>query len=440
MKIILLLTFFITSANASYPEIFGASFSTSSIGNQANLDSNDPSNNYYDPSVLAFSKKVNALVQATHTKTNFTPISNIIIQNATTSPNAQASGNANTSYSNFFGSSIHLALPIGYEDHGILGVLGISIYIPVGSLIETNSGNPFLPEYVLYRSSYQRTSAYANFAHAFGDDIAVSLGALVGFQATADVTADLAMNNLGTDPYGSSGSARAKIAPSLGAIISATKKFEENKIYFTYQQEMKSNLRAHVVGGVVSPLSLPLDSTVDATIFYDPHTFRIGGDYKLGSLQFFGALEYQMWSNYKSPLLVLTKSAGVMEPSRNFELLQTQNTINPRIGIKHNLTDRWNYSLGFNYHQTPLKGNFSGNGNSIDTDTFIYTCGIQYRMVIWSKDVLLGTSFEYHDLKAKQVVKTANLENGNAGSKIGSPGYSIGGTIMASTFGIKFNF
>ena len=61
-------------------------------------------------------------------------------------------------------------------------------------------------------------------------------------------------------------------------------------------------------------------------------------------------------------------------------------------------------------------------------------------MVIWSKDVLLGTSFEYHQLQEKQVTKTANEENGSAGQKIGAPGYTIGGSIMAATFGIKFNF
>jgi long-subunit fatty acid transport protein len=108
--------------------------------------------------------------------------------------------------------------------------------------------------------------------------------------------------------------------------------------------------------------------------------------------------------------------------------------------MKKNLTDRWSCLLGFNYHQSPLKGDFSGSGNSLDTNALIYTAGIQYRMVIWSKDVHLGTSFEYHQLESKQVVKTSTEENGNAGSKIGSPGYTIGGKVLAGSFGVKFNF
>lgn len=437
-KILLLFSLLVFNAHASYPELFGASFSTSSIGNQANLDMNDPSNNYYAPSVLGFSKRVNVLVQGTHTHTEFKAISNVIVSNTSTSSGSAVVGNISNKYPDFFGSSLHLALPIGYEDHGTLGTLGISIFMPVGKLIETNSGNAFLPEYVLYHSRYQRTSIYANFAHAFTEDFAISLGTIVGFQASADVSADLTLN--GSSTYGSSASASSKISPSIGAILSATKKINTNKVYFTYQQEMKSNLHAHAAGEITSPLPLLFDSNVDSVIFYDPHTFRFGGDYSFFNFQLFAGLEYQLWTGYKTPIITITKTAGVMEPSRNYEVLKTQNTINPRLGLKHNLTDRWNYSIGFNYHQTPIKSDFSGSGNSIDTDSYIYTGGLQYRMVIWSKDVSLGTSIEYHKLKNKQVTKTTTEENGSAGSKIGSPGYTIGGKIMAGSFGIKFNF
>jgi long-subunit fatty acid transport protein len=310
--------------------------------------------------------------------------------------------------------------------------------MPVGNLIETNSGSPLGPEYVFYHSRYQRTSIFINFARALSEDFAFSLGTIVGFQASADVQAELALN--GSTTYGSSSTARSKVAPSIGLITSATKKIDEHKIYFTYQQEMKSNLHAHAAGQVTGPFTIPFDTNIDSVIFYDPHTFRIGGAYKLNNSELFAALEYQLWSNYKTPTIVITKTTSLTQPSRNYENISTRNTINPRIGIKNNLTDRWSCSLGFNYHQSPLDSNFSSSGNSIDTDTFIYTAGLQYRMVIWSKDVHLGTSFEYHKLFSKEVNKSANEENGSAGNKIGAPGYKIGGKVLASTFGIKFNF
>jgi hypothetical protein len=341
MKLLFLLLFPLM-AQASFPEFFGASYSTTAIGNQSNLDSNDPSNNYYAPAVLAFSKKVNALIQATVTETHFKSIANITKSNTSTSSGTPTTGGMSNNYPDLLSSAIHLALPIGYEDHGTLGTLGLSIFLPVGKLIETNSGNPFLPEYVLYRSRNDRTSIYLNFAHAKNDEWAFSFGTLLGFQATADARADISLN--GTTTYGSSAQARAKIAPSLGVIVSIAKKIKENKVYFTYQQEMKSNFHVHAYGEITSPTALSFDSNIDSVIFYDPHTFRLGGDYSFSSYQFFYGLEYQLWSNYETPVIKIKKNSGVMISSRDYEVISTRNTLNPRIGVKSNLTDRWSYS------------------------------------------------------------------------------------------------
>ena len=240
--------------------------------------------------------------------------------------------------------------------------------------------------------------------------------------------------------YGSSAQAHIKIAPSIGAIASITKKIDRNIIYFTYQQEMKSNVKMQANGIISNPLPLSFSTTIESVIFYDPHTFRIGGDYIFSHYQLFLGLEYQMWSGYKSPVVTVTKNSGVVISSSNYEAISTRDTINPKIGFKDNLTDRWSYALGMAYRPTPLKGDFSGSGNSIDTDALIFTSGIQYRIVIWSKDVHLGTSFEYHQLQTKNVTKTPNEESGSAGSKIGAPGYSIGGNVLAGSLGLKFNF
>lgn len=436
--IILLLLSFSSNLFASYPEFFGSSFTTSAIGNQANLDINDPSNNYYAPSLLGFTKRVNAVLQATVTQTNLKDISNIAVTNSTNSSTATPTyGKVSTAYPNFWGSSLHLSLPVGYENHGTLGTLGLSLYLPIGKLIETNSGSPFLPEYVLYHSRYQRTSVYLNFAHAISDDLSFSLGGFLGYQASANADANISMNGA---TYGSSAQAHIKIAPSIGAIVSLAKKINQNKIYFTYQQEMKSNVHLIANGNIANPLPLSFSTTIDSVIFYDPHTFRVGGDYIFSTYQLFLCLEYQLWAGYKSPIVSVKKNSGVVISSTDYEVITTRNTINPKLGIKNKLTDRWSTSLGISYRQSPLSGDFSGNGNSIDSDTIIYSGGIQYRMVIWSKDVHLGTSFEYHKLKDQDVIKSTNTESGTSGVKIGAPGYNIGGNVMSGSFGVKFNF
>lgn len=434
MRIFFLLSLISFSAHASYPEMFGASFSTTYIGNQANLDINDPSNNYYAPAVLGFSDKVNVLMQATSTATHFKPMNNIVVTNSTNS-SSTTTGNVSNDYQQFYGGSMHFALPIGYQH---LGTLGLSVYMPIGHLIETNSGDPFLPEYVMYHSRYRRGSIYLNFARMWSDDLAWSLGTIVGFQANAEARTNLSLG--GHDNIGSWGRAQTKIAPSLGVIASIVKKFDQAKLYFTYQQEMKSNLHAGVFGEVQDPSLGLFQADIDAMIFYDPHTFRVGSSYKFNSTELYAGAEYQIWSGYKPPKIFIKKTGGVIVSSRFYENIKIRDTWNPKLGVSYDLTDRWKTGLGVAYRMSPLKGDFSGAGNSIDTNTYIFTTGLQYRIVIWSKDVNLGTALEYQKLEKKHVEKTPNQEDGSAGSKIGAGGYNIDGYVLAASLGVKFNF
>lgn len=436
-KIFLLTCLFALNAHASYPDTFGASFSTRMIGNMSNLDSNDPSNNFYAPSILAFSQSVNASIEATSVGTHFKPISNVAITNSTNSNSGTTYGEVRTDYLKYYGSGLHFGLPIGYPEKGTIGTLGVSIYLPIGSVIETDSGSPFLPEYVMYRSRFKRTSIYLNFAHKQTDNFSWSLGAIVGFQASAEVKANLSLNG---NTYGSWAQAKTKIDPSLGAILSAAYKIDKSTLYFTFQQEMKSNLDAHTMGEITNPSTGLFESNIKSEIFYEPHTFRLGGNYPMGNFDLYSGLEYQIWSGYRAPVIQFVKKGGVVAGSDDFEKLILRNTINPRVGLKYRFTDRINLGLGLMYKMTPLDGDFSGAGNSIDTDTYILSTGLTYRMVIWSKDVTIGTSLEYHKLKDITVTKSANDEKGNAGVKIGAPNYEIGGYILTSALGIKFNF
>ena len=435
MKYLVLLFLISSSAHANFPEMFGASFTTSSIGNQANLDANDPSNNYYAPSILGFSDRFNFLAQATSTAVNPKEINNIVVTNSTNSNSGETLGAANTNYVKFYGGALHAAVPVGGIQH--LGTLGISVFLPIGDLVQTNSGNPFLPEYVMYRSRHNGTSAFLNFAKKVGDEYAFSLGTILGFQASAEVRTNLSLNGAS---YGSWASGQAKVSPSLGAIASVSKLFGSNAVSFTYQQEMKSNLKTTVYGEITNPSLALLDSRLDTMIFYEPHTFRFGSTLKIQDMELFTGVEYQMWSNYKTPIMTVAKTGGVVVQSANYEKIQIRDTINPRLGLKFNLTNRWSTMLGAQYRMTPLKGDFSGSGNSVDVNTIVGTGGFQYRMVIFSKDVHLGASLQYHHLESKKVIKSSTQENGTTGRKLGAPGYDLGGNIIAGSFGVKFNF
>lgn len=432
----LLISYFIPSASvAGQAELFGASFSTSGIGNQANFNPVDPSNNYYVPALLGFSSKFNFILQSSSTTVDFEKINNITITNSTNSTSGSTRGNANLNYPQFYGNALHVGVPIGGEQH--LGTLGVSIFTPLGKIVESDSGDPFMPEYVMYRSRYQRTSAYLNFAKKWDESLAFSLGTIVGFQATGVARTNMSLNGAS---YGSWARAQTKVSPSLGGIFSVVKIFQDSKFYFTYSQEMKSNLKMNVVGEITNPSLALFDASLSSLLFYDPHTFRLGYGYQWSQLEFFGGLEYQLWNSYKTPVISVVKTGGVIVPSSNYERIQTRDTINPRAGIKFTFLENWNALIGAIYRITPIKGDFSGSGNSIDSNTLIATAGINFKMNLFETDVTLGTSFQYHKLEDVKVTKANLQENGSAGEKIGGPGYTIGGHILAGSIGAMFNF
>ncbi len=152
------------------------------------------------------------------------------------------------------------------------------------------------------------------------------------------------------------------------------------------------------------------------------------------------SVDYQMWSNYKPSKIIITKVSGTVEGSRDYEKLNIRDVIVPKIGLRTYLTNRWRLDLGFSYRQSPLDSDFSGSGNSIDTDTFNYATGINYIIKIDGHDLEINNAIVYQDLKKKTVTKTSGLETGANGLKIGSPGYTIDGSVLSATVGLKMNF
>ena len=421
-------------ALASYPELFGASYTTSAIGNQFNGDQNDPSNNYYAPAVLGFTNKFNVYLGATSTAVYFEKINNIVVKNTSTSGVTEY-GNVDVNYPKFYGNALHLSIPVGGQEH--LGTIALSAFFPIGDIIKASSGHPYLPEYVMYRSRHQRTSLYLNFAKSLSDSWAVSLGTILGFQASALVKTNMSLN--GTS-YPSWVTAQAEVEPSLGVIASVVKRFEKAQAYLTYQQEMKSNLKAQLNGEISNPTAALFDSTMDQMLSYDPHTIRVGANKSFEKTEVFGALEYQIWSQYKTPKMHIIQNSGVVLSSKEFEKLSLRDTINPRLGVRYNWNKHFSTMIGAQYRMTPFKGDFNGKGNSVDVDSLIGAIGGEYRFTLFSKDVQLGGSFQYHKLASKHVTKTPGMENDQAGDKIGAPGYDIGGHIIAGSVGLKFNF
>lgn len=434
MKLIFIVFVLSFSTYASFPEFFGTGPTTSTIGNQANGNSNDAANLYYIPAMAAWADKLTLQATMSATTHDFNDINNIVTENSTTGETGSTTqtGNANTSYEDSLNSVVNLLFPLRAD----MGAVGISFFAPVGRLTETNSGSPKLPEYSLYRARYRRTQLHLNYALPLGENWAISAGAHLGFQVSARVNTQVSLST----NYGSNASAKTKINPSLGAILSIAHRNDGMTNYFTFQQEMKSNLEAIATGDISDPPLTLINVGLESMIYYDPHILRFGTILNFDLFDLYGSLEYQMWENYEAPLIEVNNLGGTVKASDDYEQLKLRNIIVPKVGLLYHLSDSLGVRFGASYRQTPFDSDFSGAGNTIDTDVLMGSTGMTYDFLFFGKPIQIGGSLQYHHLMEKTVTKTSGQENGSAGSKIGAPGYTIGGSVIMAMGGLSISF
>lgn len=433
--LVFIINLFCPNAHANFNDFFGTGVTTAIVGGQSNGRVNDPNNIYYSPAIHAWNQNLSFAGNLQKVGHNFNDINNIVVKNSTNNTNASSQytekSNIKVDYPDYQNNSIGVLLPLKYEG---AGSLALAYSGPIGNLIEANTGNPTAPEYVMYHSRYRRTMLELHYAHPLGETFALSLGTKMGFQTGADVNTQASLTGTG---YGSSGSAKAKIAPSIGGIVSAAYKNESFFAYFLFSQEMKQYLRTNVNGEINDP-PVPFDVTVDSMLYYDPYTFRLGAGYKTSPLDIFASVDYQLWSGYRTPLMHITRKTFIVS-SDDYEKTHTRDIFIPRLGTLIHFGNSFDFGIGALYRPTPLKGDFSGAGNSVDTNSYAFSAGPLLRIKIFDKEIESGFSFQYQKLIDKKVTKTSLQENGSIGDKIGSPGYTIGGKIITYSVGIKIN-
>lgn len=428
---------FVDKSYASSPETFGAAPASSGLGNQPTLSSNDPGNGFYAPALMSFSDRTSVSLNSSHTISNFDDINNIVIENSTNSGLSGTDvtrGSANTDYSGTTMGALHASLPLAYEN---AGHLVFNVFTPLGKFAEVNSGDAFLPEYVMHRARYKRTQVFISYVHPLGQSWAFSLGTILGLQAGADIGTQATLT--GAD-YGSSGRIKSEVKPSLGASFSLAHKDDNSQTFFSYHQEMRSNLRSEAAGEINDPISSLFTIDIESMIYFDPHTFRLGHAQSWDGLSLHAMLEYQVWDNYQTPVVKISNRGGVLKASDDYEKTETKNILVPKIGLSFELGPNWDWSLGGSYRPTPLDGNFSGAGNSVDLDSVVGATGLRHQRQVFGRDVEISSFIQYHHYFEKDVTKSAGQENGDPGQKLGAPGYKLSGYSLAAGLGLTLLF
>ncbi len=402
---------------------------TMGIGNQADFFSTTPDSHFYHPALITKNDQTHLSVSASTTSFDFEEITGIVTQNDTNSQTGEKTEDLVHDYENISMGQLHGVIPFTVKERKLH--IGLSLFSPLLYIAKFDSGSPELPEYVMYKSKIRRLDGLVSVASKF-NNFSVSIGSRFGFELEADIEANASLN--GTS-FGSSARAKASVTPKAGAVASAAYEYKSHAVAISAFQGLSMDAQATVTGQTTDPRII-FDLTSSSLSYYEPDQVNLSYGWQSPEKMFslFASTSYQVWDGFRPPTIKLTQEASVLS-SNDFEQIQTRNTTNYSLGGVFTIA---NYKLmgGFSTYETPIEGDFSGAGNTIDTDATSYHLGLAHKL----GDVTLTLSYQLKKLNEVTVEKAPGQENGDAGSKIGAPGFTIGGEVSNINLGLSVEF
>lgn len=428
---------------------------------------------YANPAALAVrdGKRLHFSTGLLFMRPRFLPISGVVIDNDYTGDRAASNplvGGVDVNYKDTVGQTIGLKLSL-FPNGGNFS-LGFSAFLPYQQTSYLDTGESFVPEYVLERARTQRLQ----FELGMGMRVFQGLHVGVGYHVALSVygTAKTFLQSNGSKPSTLRFATSVKPAGSPVASLFYTSKGNEIHAgpnegpegpgHYTFglvyrfatksnaELDLKSSARA-----LDTVAALNFRFTGISTMFYDPAALEFGSSWQVTEeWRAIAQMDYEMWSNYDQPSLRIINpvtdtcqesngSCGV-NFSEGVRFPQAfRNTLTPRFAHEFYLGD-WTARAGYAYRQGILAEPPKGAGNVLDPSRHIFTGGFGVTMqefVGLAAQHHLDVHFAYHSMVKQHATKTAGNETGNTASrKIGDPGYDVGGKAYGMGASLTFAF
>lgn len=462
----------VTQAQANVAETLGFGARASGLGGASLADGSEAYTSYANPAGLATldSKSMYVSYGVVFVQPAFTAIKGVQTQNYYVADQNTVSDVDNT-YEPTLGQLIGVKLH-PFADHAFWNASGgIAAFVPIQHFAYMNTGEAFVPEYVLFRSRTQRPQIEAGFALSPFDGFSFGAGLHLGFSLNSKAVIFLQNNT----QLPSSMRFESRITPLLspyfgiqfnesGVSDVRERKWSAGAVVRLPQSSANNMELVSTAAALGSSTAITIRAQADSILFYDPLAVELGGSFKiLPAVRLNGQIDYQNWEPAKFPAINISQVQGAhgedpasrvtvpISPTAN-PVQRTHAIFVPRVGVEVDATSALQLRAGYFYRSSIFNTPSTGAGNLIDPSRHGITAGagvkgeqLLGKDIPWHVDVALT----FQPIVPQTVVKTAGDELGRevvsrggsdiATGKIGSPGYGIGGCLWGGAVSVSID-
>lgn len=370
---------------------------------------------------------------------SFIPISGVRVSNADVYGSDVDSrlADVDTDYRDTVGQVLGLRSLVAPEWHRLS--IGATAFLPLNQFAYVDSGEVFVPEYVMYRSRTQRPELDMGLALSPGASGNWHLGAGVhlGFSLNSSASVFLTTEAGKPSSMRFSASLKPKATPQIGILYQSESDTEASSFTsglvarFPLSNEglVFVHTGARLLGG-----SLDFSFPARSVLVYDPLTLQWGASIRHSeNFRTLFQLDWQRWSRMKSSAEVITQPT--VEDCSGPCGLDLSASANPDVRFRDIFVPRiaeeirsglFTYRLGYLFRPSIIRGLPTGNGNSLDPSVHSVSAGLGWNLGRWEADF----HATYQRLLTQEIQKV--------GAEIGAPGYRAGGKILAAGVSLTY--
>ena len=444
-------------------DTYGFGSKTQALSGIGTVLSSDAFSAYHNPAGLAL-LRVNTpnenhlllSVGMLYMQPSFLPIDQTLVQNSFNADDDKIS-TVDTSYQPTYGQQLALAYQFFPETHRL--TIGIATFFPTEHLANMDTGESYVPEYVLYRSRTQRPQIEMGVGMRVSDDLQIGMGVHLAYSLSSSASVFINTRPSSISSMRFIAQLKPKIAPYFG-ILYTPEKGEVFSLGAVLRLPAKSDnaVTLNTAAGFFGDFAaIDFNFNGYSTLFYDPLALEIGASLKLfewGTL--YVQLDYQRWSAFQAPALIIQQptttqcealgngpcsiqiAPGILPPYQYADLFI------PRIAEEIRVGSHSVVRAGYAYRGSIIQGSLNENGNFLDPPKHMLNLGLGIEFDHFLNLAIparFDVNFAYHWLVRQQIIKTPGNEAGiPSDRKIGDPGYEAGGCVYGGGISLSLLF